>query len=48
MSSAIWREQVPGVGVDGQDLVLHGLGLIGDLLLELSVAHDLGVVLEFS
>ena len=44
--SAIWRERFRA-WCDGQDLILHGLGLAGDLLLELRVAHHLGIVLEF-
>ena len=47
MSRAIWKERFRA-GVDGQNLVLHGFRLALDLLLELSVAHDLGIVLEFS
>ena len=46
-SSANWREQVPGVGVDGEDRILDVLGLAGDLLLELRVAHDLCVGFHF-
>ena len=34
------------LGVDADDLVLDRLGLAGEQLLELRVAHQLGVVLE--
>ena len=36
----------PRLGVDAQDLVLDLRGLAGEQLLELDVAHHLGVVLE--
>ena len=35
-----------GLGVDADDLVLDRLGLAGEQLLEVGVAHDLGVFLE--
>ena len=38
--------EVPSVGVDGQDFILNRFRLVGDLLLELGIAHDLGIVLE--
>ena len=34
------------IGVDANDLVLNRLGLIRELLVELRVAHDLGVIVE--
>ena len=34
------------MSIDGQDLVLDGLGLVSDLLLQSGVAHDLGIVLH--
>ena len=36
----------PRVGVDADDLVLDLLGLVGEQLVEVGVAHHLGVVLE--
>ena len=46
MSSATCRATVPRVGVDADDLVLDRRRLADELLLELRVAHHLGVVLE--
>src|SRR5215217_1183135 len=40
------QREVAGVVVDGYDLCLHRRWLAGDLLRELGVAHDLGVILE--
>ena len=40
------QREGPGVGVDADDLVLDRLGLADEQLLELGVAHHLGVVLE--
>jgi hypothetical protein len=40
------QRQMPGVRVDADDLVLNFLGVLGELLLKLGVAHDLGVGLQ--
>ena len=40
------ERQVSRVGVDAEDLVPDGRGLVGEHLVELCIAHDLRIVFE--